>query len=244
MRSMKINNVNYKRLALILTSGFVLVGGIKYLGKNKELKQNLEIEITSTEMDNDSLLKSTEIDVIEKIPSTEETIEVEKVEAEEIEETESLTADEIITQYLNQMKTEMSQENGNFQEVKDKIITYFIDLVDFIYYGKEIKGITYDELSEATKENVMESFQLLDSIVDRCFPDYKERISSEYQEIKEKASAKAKEALGDDNWNKLENSKESLGESTSEVKDVVNDISEKGKTKVKNWYEDFKNKHE
>lgn len=243
---MKINNVNYKRLALILTSGFVLVGGIKYLEKNKEPKQNLEKEITSTEMDNDLLLKSTEIDVIEKIPSTEETIEVEKVETEqeEIEETESLTADEIITQYLDQMKTEMNQENGNFQELKDRIITYFIDLVDFIYYGKEIKGITYDELSEATKENVMESFQLLDSIVDRCFPDYKERISSEYQEIKEKASAKTKEALGDDNWNKLENSKESLGESTSEVKDVVNDISEKGKTKVKNWYEDFKSKHE
>lgn len=247
---MKIKNVNSKRLALLIMTGFVLM-----TTSCKKQETNPEIEQIETE-DNTEELENTEFQIIEgkieekeseNIESTETIGSLEiipensEVSTEKVESTEQ-NADQVIDTYLEDLnsKIKKSSENGNLKEIKEIITSNFIKIVDFIWYGSTINGITYDELSDATKQNMLETFQLLDHIIDQYFPDYKQTISSKYSEIKEKTEEKVHDKIGNDNWNKLGDAKDSLQESLEDVGDVLGNLTESGKVKVKNWYEQLK----
>lgn len=251
---MKIQNVNSKRLALLIMTGFVLT-----TTSCKKQETNPEIEQIETE-DNTEELENTEFQVIdgkieekesENIESTETTGSLEiipensEVSTEKVESTEQ-NADQVIDTYLEDLnfKIKESSESGDLKSIKEIITSNFIKIVDFIWYGSTINGVTYDELSDATKQNILETFQLLDHIIDQYFPDYKQNMSSKYNDFKDKVEDKMHDKLGDDNWNKLGDAKENAEESLSDLKDVFNDLTDSGKVKVKSWYEQFKNKHE
>lgn len=248
---MKINNVNSKRLALLIMTGFVLT-----TTSCKKQETNPEIEPIETE-DHTEELENPEVQIIEEktevanteltetIDSLEATTEYSEVSTEEVESTEQ-NADQVITAYLEDLnfKIKESSESGDLKSIKEIITSNFIKIVDFIWYGSTINGVTYDELSDATKQNILETFQLLDHIIDQYFPDYKQNMSSKYNDFKDKVEDKMHDKLGDDNWNKLGDAKENAEESLSDLKDVFNDLTDSGKVKVKTWYEQFKNKHE
>ena len=241
---MKIKNVNSKRLALLIMTGFVLM-----TTSCKKQETNPEIEQIETE-DNTEELENTEFQIIEgkieekeseNIESTETTGSLEII-PENSEVSTEQNADQVIDTYLEDLnsKIKKSSESGNLKEIKEIITSNFIKIVDFIWYGSTINGITYDELSDATKQNMLETFQLLDHIIDQYFPDYKQSISSKYSEIKEKTEEKVHDKIGNDNWNKLGDAKDSLQESLEDVGDVLGNLTESGKVKVKSWYEQLK----
>jgi len=88
------------------------------------------------------------------------------------------------------------------------------------------------------------------------FPNYKEDISSTVSIAYKKASELiksgannikefSKETLGEDNYNTIIGAKDELVSYTKEAIDIIGDFAgtlwDKGKGKIKNWYENFKN---
>lgn len=84
----------------------------------------------------------------------------------------------------------------DFNEVKENTIQYAKDLIDFIFYGGEMNGMTFDELKEDAKQEIYEKLQSVDSFIMEYIPDYKERLGEKYNKVKDFASTtleKAKE---------------------------------------------------
>ena len=99
----------------------------------------------------------------------------------------------------------------------------FISLVDFLFYDGEIKGVTFDELTSAGKEKVLQIIHSIDEKIEKKFPGYKESISETATPAFKKASELikkgatnikefSKDKLGEENFNKIMESKDELVE--------------------------------
>ena len=85
-------------------------------------------------------------------------------------------------------------DNIDYEEVKETTINYAKDLIDFIFYGGEMNGMTFEELKDDGKQKVYEELQRLDSFIMQYIPDYKERLGEKYNLVKDFASTKLDEA--------------------------------------------------
>ena len=54
----------------------------------------------------------------------------------------------------------------------------FVTIVDFLFYGKSIKGKKFSDLTESAKLRVIKAALYLDEKIDSLFPEYKEKISN------------------------------------------------------------------
>lgn len=154
-------------------------------------KQNANME---NQQKAEKIEKKYEKEIEEK---TEETI-TEEIEAaneqpkhissEETEATENENlkqADEVIDEYIitlkdgfNELKN-YTKDKWNSEEFQEKLTISkqrLKDLLDFVFNGKEIKGITFNDLSTEAKKEVVESLVELDSWIEKLFPEYKERL--------------------------------------------------------------------
>ncbi len=93
--------------------------------------------------------------------------------------------DDIINAYLSDLREGFNElataasDQWNSEEFQAKLDIYkqrLKDLLDFVFNGKEINGITFNDLSSEAKRNVMESLVELDQWIEYFFPNYKERI--------------------------------------------------------------------
>lgn len=87
-------------------------------------------------------------------------------------------------------------DNTDFDKIKDSTIKYAQELIDFIFYGGEMNGVTFDELQDDAKQKVYEELQKVDSFIMQFIPDYKEKIEEKYNLVKDFSSTtleKAKE---------------------------------------------------
>ena len=82
----------------------------------------------------------------------------------------------------------------DFNKVKESTINYAKDLIDFIFYGGEINGVTFDELKDDAKQKVYEELQKVDSFIMQFIPDYKEKLGEKYNYVKNFASMTLKKA--------------------------------------------------
>ncbi len=166
--------------------------------------------------------------------------------------------DNIVLQEFRNLKADVKKitESDTVTNFKEDCKNVFITIVDFIFYDGEIKGITFDELSDAAKQELLKEASEIDSLIVKKFPNYKEEISSFATSAYNKASNLiktgannikdfAKDKLGEDNYNKIKQVKDDLKQSASTVwedlKDDVGNVYDKAKEKIKNWYENFKN---
>ena len=139
-------------------------------------------------------------------------------------------------------------ESETVSNIKAKSKIIFVNLVDFVFYNGEIHGITFDELSDSAKNKVMEITLSMDSKIESKIPGYKEKIkdkSGKYIEyslekmktIKDSVEQKLEEKIGQQEYNDM---KEDLKERVNETKDITKDLYEKGKEKLKTWYEGWR----
>lgn len=143
----------------------------------------------------------------------------------------------------------------NVENAKSKLKGVFISLVDFLFYDGEIKGVTFDELTSAGKEKVLQIIHSIDEKIEKKFPGYKESISETATSAFKKASELikkgatnikefSKDKLGEENFNKIMESKDELVEYTKAAYSIIKDIGGDGltvvKDKLKNWYEKFR----
>lgn len=84
----------------------------------------------------------------------------------------------------------INDEISDSESFKDKFKEYFVIIVDFIFYDKDIKGYTFKELSNTAKIKVISFALKIDAKLEEYLPNYKENISSVsgniYNNIKEK----------------------------------------------------------
>ena len=137
----------------------------------------------------------------------------------------------------------------------DKGKLYFIYCVDFLFYDGEIKGVKFSDLSEMAREQLIGDIVTIDNLICSKFPNYKETISESSSEAFDKASDiihsgtinvkdYSREKLGDENYEKIGEYKDLFVEQTSrdweEFKGILGSGYDKGKSKIKDWYEGFK----
>lgn len=137
-------------------------------------------------------------------------------------------------------------ENVEKSNDESKLKKGFTNVIDFLFYGKEIKGKTLSGLSDDAKLKIMKIALSLDQKIDNLFPDYKSKISDKYKEIKSKVVelyvntttkiCNNNEQLCIDAKNGFNSMKESFGLTF----DYIKKYGIKGLDKLKEWYEDFR----
>lgn len=220
---MKFQNLSLhlKQIAATLAVGFVLVGCSK---ENENLSVSSSSQINST-----STISST--------PSSTASSNLEQENQEETLDTEEFD-------YFDQAKKEIKEliESEQVEQAKEKGKEYFITGVDFIFYDKEINGVTFDDLTEEGKKVTLENLETIDGWIMEIAPDYKDKIGEKYQVVKDFVSTtyydvleSIKESLGEENYSTIQEKK-------NEIKDSITSTKDKALEKVSEWYQNFKNK--
>lgn len=152
---------------------------------------------------------------------------------------------------LNSINTESSSSNFS-----DKAKATFISIVDFLFYDGIIKGVTFNELTDAGKQKVLELANKIDVKLEEKAPGYKDKISSSTSSAYNKASEVikngasslnnfAKEKLGDENYNSIIDAKNELVKYSKNALNLVGSAGSKifssTKDKLNDWYQNFKN---
>jgi len=193
--------------------------------------------------------------IFENNETTTSTIEQNKTEITTIQTTNTtkLSADEEILSFIKQENNKYSSINT--EEAKKNAKAYFVSLVDFIFYDKEINGYTFKELSASAKAKTIYYTLKIDSIIDKNIPGYKETLGDSYKNAKNELIAKYTEfsievctnnsELCDDLKRDTEDLKKSLNITWSIIKDIYNEIIKPAGTsgikKLSDWYEVWKN---
>lgn len=220
---MKFQNLSLhlKQIAATLAVGFVLVGCSK---ENENLSVSSSSQINST-----STISST--------PSSTASSNLEQENQEETLDTEEFD-------YFDQAKKEIKEliESEQVEQAKEKGKEYFVTGVDFIFYDKEMNGVTFDDLTEEGKKVTLENLETIDGWIMEIAPDYKDKIGEKYQVVKDFVSTtyydvleSIKESLGEENYSAIQEKK-------NEIKDSITSTKDKALEKVSEWYQDFKNK--
>ena len=97
----------------------------------------------------------------------------------------NVSKDEIILNYFNEVKHSIDEflKSEKIENIKEACKNYFVTFVDFIFYGGQIKGVTFNELTNETKIKVINLTRKIDELIMTKFPDYKETISVESKKL-------------------------------------------------------------
>lgn len=176
-----------------------------------------------------------------------------------------LNDDNKVIEYIDKLDNEVENiiEKEDITE-KDEIELkdIFIKFTDFIFYGDEINGKTFNDLTNNEKEKVINIYEKIDEKIESRFPNYKENIKDKgiktYNNIKEKIKelkesllSEYKTSVGEENYDivvdSYEDGKENIKEVYNEYKPVIEegkekskDIISKAKEKLSNWYKEYK----
>ena len=216
---------------------------------NNNINQNTTeyINKTTSEITTETITTETSTQMTEGITTTENTTEekttentTEKMTTEEVT-TESKSVDNEIIDNINgdKNKIELSITKEDYENVKKYGREFFIKMVDFIFYDKDINGIKFSDLKEETKQEVYSTFCDIDALIMTFSPDYKENIGEKYEIVKDFTSNvyyssldKIKQSIGEENYNKIgeikDNAKEKIKEGTNNAKEYI-------KEKYENW---------
>lgn len=182
------------------------------------------------------------------------TTDLEEVTIEEATYEET-NKDEIVLKYYQDEETKIKRLlNSNDKDMKQKVSEKVVTLVDFLFYDGEIKGITRADISDETKDKLMNIIEKVDTKIEKRFPDYKEKISDKTSDaldfIKEKGTNgihKLDDYLNQkvDNYDEFKDVANSIISNTKDDFSEVKDLAKSGFSKVKdyyeNWREDVKN---
>ena len=129
------------------------------------------------------------------------------------EETKTTMTDDEVIEFIQRVGTDMNECS---EKIFDGAVHGFITVVDFLFYEGTIGGRTFDSLTDEAKGKVLALYDKISAYVEVNWPVWKEKIGTTYEKAKVLWESK---------------------------KEDLSDLLENGKQKVKNWYENLKNKH-
>jgi len=152
---------------------------------------------------------------------------------------------DIVTYFNNLNSTIFSKEN--IKKYSEKAKSTFIEITDFLFYGTEFNGYTFNELSDNVKLKIMGIIINIDDKMEQYFPNYKEIIKTKYNDIKQRVIAKYLETsnkiceeLGTDSCDEAKNGLLKLRESFNLTFDIIKALGKTGIENLKGWYEVFR----
>lgn len=163
----------------------------------------------------------------------------------------SENADQIILKYYEEEEKEIDNLlKYTNQDIKQMASEKIVILIDFLFYDGEIKGITIDNISGETKEKLISITSKIDDKINNVFPDYKTKISNKCQDALAFIKEKGKNGINKlddyldkkiDNYEDIRDSAQSVISDTKDDFDEVKDLTSLGVSKVKDYYENWRN---
>lgn len=203
------------------------------------------ISLSACKSQNKEIINDVTVTTTTEINTTEMTTEytTENIENISTDTTESTSVDEQILNIINSDKEviEYYVSTEDIENVKKYGKEFFIKMVDFIFYDTEINGVKFNDLKEETKQEIYDTFCNIDALIMIVAPDYKENIGEKYEIVKDFTTNiyytsldKIKEAIGEEDYNKIKEIKDS-------TKEKISDGIEDAKQYIIKKYEDFRN---
>lgn len=124
----------------------------------------------------------------------------------------------------------------------------FIKIVDFIFYDRDINGYYFKDLTNSAKIKVIYYATMLDNLIDKEFPSYKENLSEKYNNTKAKLVKLYLEKSSEyckNNENVCRQAKSDfavLKKSLNITFDFIKGLCQDGTQKLKEWYEIYSGK--
>lgn len=124
----------------------------------------------------------------------------------------------------------------------------FIKIVDFIFYDRDINGYYFKDLTNSAKLKVIYYATMLDNLIDKEFPSYKENLSEMYNNTKAKLVKLYLEKSSEyckDNENVCKQAKSDftvLKKNLNITFDFIKGLCQDGTQKLKEWYEIYSGK--
>lgn len=161
---------------------------------------------------------------------------------------QSTDKDDTVVAYFDEANASMDTYTSH--NLKDKATSAYTNLVDFILYDGEIKGIKFSELKDSTKQKILKTATTVDNKIESKWPGYKDTIKTNgtkvYQGVTSKLknllssyNDKLKDTIGEKTYNET---KDSITKQTSGAKKVINDIksgvknvTSSASTSIKSW---------
>ena len=151
-----------------------------------------------------------------------------------------------VVSYFQNLNKDLDNYSSDKNLGKD-IKKGFVTVVDFLFYEGTINGKTFRSLSTTAKLETLKLFFAIDKKIEDYFPGYKEDISSTGSKIYTDVKSEALKVYMDvttkvcvDNSDVCKSAKDGLAElkrSFSLTWDYIKDVSEGGISKLKAWYE-------
>lgn len=203
------------------------------------------MSLSACKSQNKEIINDVTVTTTTEINKTEMTTEYTTENTENIstDTTESTSVDEQILNVINSDKEviEYYVSTEDIENVKKYGKEFFIKMVDFIFYDTEINGVKFNDLKEETKQEIYDTFCNIDALIMMVAPDYKENIGEKYEIVKDFTTNiyytsldKIKEAIGEEDYNKIKEIKDS-------AKEKISDGIEDAKQYIIKKYEDFRN---
>ena len=164
--------------------------------------------------------------------------------------------DEVVINSLESSLNSINNGDADSKSFGDSAKGVFVSIVDFLFYDGEINGVTFDELTDKGKEQVLKLANKVDGAIESKIPGYKETISDTASKAFNKASEViksgannlnnfAREKLGEENYQSIIDAKDELVYYTKNAISFLGDVGGKAfnsiKDKVSSWYQGFKN---
>lgn len=191
--------------------------------------------------------KTTEATTQEKETTTEKVTES---NTETTVTTRTVTLDEqkMVVDLFGMMKDEIVElkDSNEAKTVKEKGREYFINTVDFIFFGSSVNGVTFSDLKDEFKEEVFDSLKAVDKAIMHFDPDYKEQLGDKYNAVKDFSKeklGKAKELIikkiGQEKYDSIIEKKEEI---IDKITDSFKKYGGKALDYIKKKYLDWRDK--
>ena len=237
----KFRKINIKKLAAITIVGVVLITtGCSSKTASVEMNEQ-KTNAVYEEVIYDNML---EVNVDNK--ENDEVLQKE----EDVVFTSNEQKEEYIVDYFENAENKIDQilQSDSVKTIKTESKEVFVTLVDFLFYNGEIKGITYNELSDETKIKLLEITNNVDTKIEAKVPGYKDTIKDSagktYKYVSEKITdgkdyleQKIISEIGEEKYNNIIND---VKTGTDNAINYSKDIYETSKQKLKKWYEGWK----
>ncbi len=158
------------------------------------------------------------------------------------------TNETAVVRYFSDLEaTTFQSEVAESSSFTEKAKNAFTSVVDFLFYGSEIGGYTFSELTTSAKLQILKIALSIDHKIDEYFPNYKEIMKEKMTNLKEKAALlyleqtsklceKVGEAACQEARQDFKNMKESFGFTWDLIKSAASSSYQSLKNLLAEWY--------
>ncbi len=225
----------------------VVIQKYEFVINNSELPSKIKdkdktLETSSNEENNSAQVKNTTTTTTTKPVINNNVKTTTTIKTTTTKKAVVLSKDSIVLTNLEN-KIKGIKNNQNNDGFKTKAKEYFVKVIDFIFYDKDIDGVYFKDLTNKTKLKVIELTLKLDNLIEKHYPNYKDELSSSYQNIKTKLVTlylnKTSEYCqkNDDVCEMAKEDFKLMKNSYNITWEFIKNITSEGLSKLKEWYE-------